>query len=106
MGAEELRLALNPKYAGVNQLVNRLNLPISVGKQVYDVQQNIQSRAATVRNDHTLTADDRANQLTALATEASTKISSALGGPRGLEAYRQYGGQWMSTLTPTPPPRG
>ena len=102
--ADELRLALDPKYAQLNRLVSRLDLPLTAAKQILDVQQDIQQRAAVVRDNAALAAAERTAHLNALAQEASTKISAALGGSRGFDVYKQNGGQWISSLTP--PPKG
>jgi hypothetical protein len=37
----------------------------------------------------------------ALAAEAQTKVTDALGS-HGYEAYKQYGGNWMQQLQPRP----
>ena len=47
-----------------------------------------------------LPAAERSQQLTALAEEAQTKISPLLGGSRGMDAYKQYGGSWLQNLVP------
>jgi hypothetical protein len=98
--ADELRIALDPKLANVGRLVSRLDLPLSAAQQVYDVQQDVQKRAAAVRSNQELAAAARAEQLTALQQEAVEKLTRTLGGTRELDAYRQYGGQWLSTLAP------
>ncbi|MEO6003886.1 MAG: hypothetical protein ABIZ04_05060 [Opitutus sp.] len=100
--ADDLRLALDPKYAQLNRLVSRLDLPLAASKQVLDVQQDIQQRAALVRDNATLAASERTEHLNALAREASTRISSALGGARGFNVYKENGGQWLASLTPPP----
>jgi len=103
--AEDVKLALDPRYAGLNRLVDRLNLPLSAAKQVFEVQQDIEQRAAALRNDASLAPAERTEHLASLADEASAKISVALGSQRGLDAYKQNGGQWLSTLVPEPPPK-
>lgn len=98
--ADELRIALDPKLANIGRLVSRLDLPLSAAQQVYDVQQDVQKRAVAVRSNGDLAAAARAEQLTALQQEAVGKLTRALGGNRGMDAYRQYGGQWLSSLAP------
>jgi hypothetical protein len=102
--AADFQQAANPNYYQLNHLVARLELPISAATQVAAVQTDIQERASTVRNDNSLSTDDRNAQLAALAQEASTKVSAALGSARGVEAYKQYGGQWLANLRPQAPP--
>jgi hypothetical protein len=98
----DLKQAVDPAYQQINRLVARLDLPATASTEVVAVQQDIQKRAGTVRSDKSLSADQRTVQLTALAQEASTKVSTALGGDRGLEAYKQYGGQWLQNIVPRP----
>src|SRR5258708_2753398 len=100
----EYKQASDPANQTVNQLVARLDLPLSAASQVTSVQQDITQRATAIRNDTTLSTSDRTQQLTALSQEASTKISTVLG-TRGLDAYKQYGGNWMQNLVPRTPPR-
>lgn len=97
---EDLRTALDPSYAALNRLVSRLDLPISTSKQVSAVQRDIQQRAGVIRSDASLTPTERSARLDALSQEASIKVSDALGGSRGLDAYREFGGQWLTTISP------
>jgi hypothetical protein len=93
--------ATRPGAQQLNQLVARLDLPLSAAAQVMTVQQDIQQRVAAIRRNGTLSVDNRAAQLAALAAEANTKITATLG-PRGLEGYKQNGGQWLNQLQPPP----
>jgi len=99
----DYKRATDYSYRQTNQLVARLELPQETANQVYAVLQDIQQRAATLRRNNSLSRDDRTLQLTALADEAAAKVTTALG-PQGFEAYKQYGGQWLQTLVPRPPP--
>jgi hypothetical protein len=100
----DLKQAADPQYQQINRLVARLDLPASASVDVVAVQQDIQKRAGTIRSDRNLPADQRIEQLTALQQEASARISTALGGARGLDAYKNYGGQWIQGLVPQRPP--
>jgi len=91
--------ASDPAYQMVNRLVARLELPASAATQVVTVQQEITKRASTVRSDKTLSTEVRNMQLNALAQEATSRLTTTLG-TRGLEAYKQYGGQWVQSLVP------
>ena len=106
--AADFQQATNPTYNQLNHLVSRLELPISAATQVAAVQTDIQQRAEAVRSDTSLSTADRNTQLNALAQEASTKVGAALRTARGLEAYKQYGGQWLFNLAPKagPTPKG
>ena len=88
-------------YRQTAQLVMRLDLPLDAANQVYGVQQSLQQRAQALQIDRTLASEDRTAQLAALAAEAQAKITAVLG-PTGFQAYKQYGGSWMGALQPRP----
>ncbi len=98
----EFQRASDYTYQQATRLVARLELPPESAVTVYNVQKDIQQRANAVRNDHNLNEADRAAQLAALSTEATTKISTALGGARGFEAYKLNGGNWLQTINRLP----
>jgi len=99
--AEEYVRALDGNYRQTSQLVARLELPPETTNQVWTVQKDIQERTQALNKDRSLTAEQRAGQLAALADEAKTRISATLG-DRGFEAYQQYGGRWLQSLKPRP----
>ncbi|MEO5958740.1 MAG: hypothetical protein ABIR80_06465, partial [Opitutaceae bacterium] len=85
--------AIDYSYRQTSTLVSRLELPPETANQVYAVQQDIQKRVLT----GLIPPDQRAS----LAEEANAKIVSLLG-PRGFEAYKTNGGQWLQNLAPRP----
>jgi hypothetical protein len=82
----------------LNRLVSRLDLPLTASRQVLELQHDVQQRAAAVRDNNALSATERSANLAALQQEATKKLSAALGGQVGLDAYKQNGGQWLSNL--------
>jgi hypothetical protein len=96
---DELKQATDPKYQMTNRLVARLELPASAAVQVVDIQQDVQKRVAEIRRDTSLSAEQRNTQLAELSQEATSKISNTLT-PRGLEAYKSYGGYWLQNINP------
>lgn len=90
-------------YRRVSQVVSRLELPPETTRQLWEAQKEFQQRATAIRRAAT-NPEERATQLTALQQEASTKLTGMLGGDRGLEAYRQYGGTWLNNMVPRPAP--
>lgn len=108
----DFQQAIDPAYQMINRLVARLGLPVTVAPQVVTLQQDITQRATVLRSDQSFTTDQRNLQLAALRQEATTNLTNVLGGQRGFEAYKQYGGQWLQMLQPRPapsptsPPRG
>jgi hypothetical protein len=89
------------EYQQLNRLMARLDLPLSTARAVTNVQREIEQRAREVRSDPRLDAAARESELNALAQSAEAKITASLG-IRGLEAYKQYGGGWLTTLTIRP----
>jgi hypothetical protein len=99
----DYQLATDPKYQQVNRLVARLELPASTSVEVVNVQENIQKQAMALRQDGTLTPDQRNAQLAALAQQAQTQLTATLG-LRGYEAYKETSGYWLQNLQPRPAP--
>ncbi|PTY06168.1 hypothetical protein DB347_12005 [Opitutaceae bacterium EW11] len=101
----ELKQNLDPAYQMANRLVARLDLPTTAAVELVSIQQDIQNRAATLRRDRNLSSDERNAQLSALNQEATSRLTQTLT-PRGLEAYKRYGGGWLQSLQPRPTPPG
>jgi hypothetical protein len=95
----EYRRASDYNYQQAYKLVARLALPPATTNQVWDVQQDIQKRAASL--DRALSPEVRTQQLAALAGEAQSRVTSLLG-EAGFAAYQDHGGQWLRFLQPRP----
>ena len=102
--AAEYERATDYNYRQTSQLVARLELPPETSGQVYAVQKDIRQRLSGLDDDQSLSPDQRTQQLATLRQEAEARLTSLLGA-QGLEAYRQYGGIWMQSLTPPARPR-
>lgn len=92
--------SIDGNYQQTTRLVARLELPPESANQVYAVQQDLQQRVQAMQS---LPPADRNVQLATLSAEAQTRITATLG-PRGYDAYKQYGGQWLQQLQPRPIP--
>lgn len=97
----DYKLATDPQSSQVSRLVARLELPPATTQQVVTLQQDIQNRARAIMTNRELPAADRTAQLTTLQQEATAKLTTTLT-PRGFEAYKQNGGQWLDMLKPRP----
>jgi hypothetical protein len=97
----DYKLATDPQSRQVSSLVARLELPPATTQQVVTLQQDIQNRARAIMTNRELPAADRTAQLTTLQQEATAKLTTTLT-PRGFEAYKQNGGQWLDMLKPRP----
>lgn len=106
--AAEYQRATDYSYRQTSQLVARLELPTDTTAKIWDVKQDIEQRSNALRREAALSAEERTKQLSALADESSKRIGALLGGQRGLDAFKQNGGQWIEALKPrptgTPPP--
>ena len=96
-------LATDPQSRQVSSLVARLELPPATTQQVVSLQQDFQNRQRALMTNRELTPANRTAQQAALLQEATAKLSTTLT-PRGLEAYKQNGGQWLEGLKPRPAP--
>lgn len=90
-------------YQNVANLAKRLDLPKDTALTVYNLQKDTEQRANALRSDRTLAQDQRVQQLTTLAAEASAKVASALG-DRGFAAYQENAGSWLKYIVPQPAP--
>jgi hypothetical protein len=100
--AADYERAVDYSFRQTSQLVARLELPPETSGQVYAVQKDIRQRLSGLYDDQSLSPDQRTQQLAPLRQEAEARLTSLLGA-QGLEAYRQYGGIWMQSLTPPAP---
>lgn len=93
-------------YQRTAQLIARLELPPETTVTLWNTQKEFEQRRNDLyRDTATLTPEARNQQLTALQQEAIAKITPLLGGnPSRVEAYKQYGGQWLQGLVPRPRP--
>lgn len=101
-GAEYER-ANDYNYRQTSLLVARLEMPPETTNQIYAVQKDIQDRLRDTYRAGPDAVANRQSLLAALEQEAQARITSLLG-TRGFEAYKQYGGIWMQSLRPRPPP--
>lgn len=100
----EYERAVDHSYRQTSLLVSRLELPPETTTKVWEVKQDIEKRANPIRMDRGLAADQRNQQLAALADEATQRVTGLVG-TRGIEAYKtQGGGYWIQSLVPRPPP--
>ena len=103
----EYQLKTDPNYLTANAVVTRLQLPPSATADIVAVQKDITTRTRAIYSDRGLTPDQRNLQLSALGSEAVTRLMPTLG-EAGLAAYKQSGGNWINNLqrppTPTPAP--
>jgi hypothetical protein len=98
--SEAYERATNYEYRTTSQLVARLELPPETTDQTWKIRDEIQKRGMLLRQDQSLTQDQRTQQYAELQKEAVAKLTPILGGARGVEAYKQFGGQWLEQMVP------
>lgn len=114
---EQLKLAIGPEraaayeratdfeYRTASQLMTRLNLPQSTADDLYAVQQEFRNRQHEVLQG-VQSRDDAIQRMVALREEALQRVKALLGTDANVSAYQQYGGNWLRSMTPRPPPAG
>lgn len=98
----EYQRATDRGYQAAFAVTQNRNLPVENARAAYQVQRDIQQRAAEYRR---LPPAQRAEQLAALAAEAEKSLATLLT-PEGLADYRRSGGFWLRNLVPPTPPSG
>ncbi len=98
----EYQQKTDPAYVSTNALVTRLQLPDTATADLVAVQKDITKRATDVRQDRSLSSDQRAAQLAALASEGQVRVGTIVG-DSNLPAYRQSAGYWLNNLRPPVP---
>lgn len=96
--AADYQRSIDPTFRQVTRIATRLDLPPSVATTVWQTQQDFEKQFAATASDPALAPAARTARQQALRAEASAQVAAALG-PRGFEAFRHNGGNW---LTPTP----
>lgn len=92
-------------YPFVSALVGQFNLPPATTGEVIGIQRDISRRAIGVRNDTSLTSEQRDAQLSVLAREATTRLTTSLGGGGFSQYQRTLASGWLQKLPP-PAPEG
>lgn len=94
-------------YRRGSQLVARLELPAETNDRLYDVRKSFEPRVNAIRMDRQMPAAQRNEALAALQQEAVAAVTPLLGNARYIDTYRQYGGNWITSMVPrvaAPPP--
>lgn len=96
--AAEFDRATDFNYRRTSQFIARLDLPADTTDRVWQAQKQFEQR----RNDiyRTATPDQRTPMLAALQQEAVATIAPLIGGERNIDAYKQYGGNWLQSFVP------
>ena len=79
------------------QFAKARDLPTSVGRALYEVQQAAQEEARTIKYDESLSPTQRRHALQAVREQTESVLSETLG-EELLKTYRNGNGSWLKTL--------
>ena len=97
----EYKRSQDYSYKELARLSDRLELPKGTAVAVFDMKKVAEDEVRKVREDKTLTNEQRTQALQAIRMETEKAITESLG-ESGLKKYRSRGGYWISNLAPTP----
>ena len=93
----EYQRSNDPAFQAADQVVERLNLPSGAVDQIEGIRSEIGKRAEEIQCDSNLDETAKNKQLSVLAAEATSRLTSVLGSD-GVAAYQQSGGFWLQSL--------
>lgn len=96
--AEELKLALNPQYAHVARLTNRLNLPAATTRELHVAGVAAVEQIDRLNADKSLTTEQRNARLQAVGKEGADRIAAVLRSEDAIRAYHMYTHSWLLNL--------
>ena len=90
------------KRAGENgQLASRYDLPADTASKVYDYKETAEAAVKQLREDNSLTSEQRQAALQKISDEAERTLKATLG-EKTYNRYRDQGGWWLRNLAPRP----
>ncbi|HSH94311.1 MAG TPA: hypothetical protein VK968_09205 [Roseimicrobium sp.] len=107
---EQLKATLGDRYADYQKsqdysfrelarIAKRYDLPKESADKVYAMKATAEQQAAKLRNDSSLTSEQRQAAMAAIQAETKKAITDTLG-DRGLKSYLRSGGYWINNLSP------
>lgn len=96
---EEYKIATSSSYAPTRRFVESLNLPDAAVAQVIRLQNSAADQTERIRNDKSLTNEQRASQLANVARAASSELQAVLGSD-GFGSYKKTAvGGWLQKMS-------
>lgn len=102
--AAEYERAIDFNYQRTAQLVARLELPPETATTLFNTQKEFEKRRSEIYRTNGSDAAARNQQLATLQQEAIAQVTQVLGSASRVEAYKPYGGQWITNMIPRPRP--
>ncbi len=86
-------------YKELVRTLARNDMPASVAANVYDLKQSAEDAAKKVRQDESLTTEQRNEALKAIRTETEKAVLPQMG-EKAFNSYKRSGGNWLNNLAP------
>jgi hypothetical protein len=103
--AKEYERSQDYSYQQLSRMAKRYDLPADTAPKVYDYKQVAEETAKQVRENTTLTAEQRQTQLQQIRAETERTVKSTIG-DQNYQRYLSQGGFWINNLAPTQRPPG
>jgi len=94
-----LQRATDVRYEPLHRVTQRLGLPDSTAAQAYGIRCQADDAARRLRDDKSLSAEERQAALQAIGAETKQSLATALG-TKGFAAYEKIDGGWMQQISP------
>jgi len=89
--------ALDPSLAAAADIVERLGLPENTLESLQQTRRDAQETSNQLKNNRSLSAEDRQSLLSAVKAETDAQLNQLLG-KEALSAYHSHGGEWVDEL--------
>lgn len=96
---KEFSRAKSYEYQQLYRMVQSSGLPKETASKVYDVKEAAESQISKVRNDQSLSPDQRQQALTAIKEATVQAVQTSLG-EKNYKKYESNGGYWLRNLSP------
>jgi hypothetical protein len=85
-------------YKELVRLVARQELPKETASTIYDSKKTAEEAAKTIRDNKSLTQQQKSEALKKIQSETETQIATSLGDKKMVEKYKRRGGWWLNNL--------
>ncbi|MEP6664349.1 MAG: hypothetical protein ABJC04_11880, partial [Verrucomicrobiota bacterium] len=101
---DDYKMGQDYAYQELARMTSRLDLPKGTAKGVYDMKKVAEDQVKKIREDKSLTGEQRDLALAAVRAETEKAVIASLGSKKNLDRYKTRGGYWISNLAPSPRP--
>jgi uncharacterized membrane protein len=98
----EYEMSQDFTYQGIYRVADRNGLGKDAAVKVYDMKKAAEQQAMQVRNDASLSTDQRAQALSGIRAETENSIRTVFGDTAWQSYQKQPGAYWMKAISPDP----